>query len=110
MLNIERNKMNLLKNVFLLFSLYLYSAIIFAADTTGVQQIDAHASKLQNGIWATAKWGGIALIIGGFFHAYRNRGQPQALDSIFWVVVALGGMLFLLGWYMGQPDVSGFAF
>jgi hypothetical protein len=102
--------MKLLKNIFLLGCLYLYSAIIWAADTTGVQQIDSHASKVQKGIWLTAKWGGIALIVGGFFHAYRNRGQPQALDSIFWVIVSLGGMLFLVGWYMGQSNVSGFAF
>ncbi|MBY0380060.1 MAG: hypothetical protein K2P99_06660 [Burkholderiales bacterium] len=98
-----------MKKLYLFLIFWFFSCAVFAADMTGVSQIDNTLSTGQTIIKVVAKWGGIALLVAAGIMFGLGKAKGEAIGLGFYMVIGLGIIAAAFGWW-NSIFTSGFAF
>lgn len=98
-----------MSQVILFISLWIYSVMANAADTTGITEIDDMVSSGQSILKVAAKWGGILTVVGGALALGSGRLEGALAKTICKILVVIG-LLMAAYTYFGRKISWGFAF
>ncbi|MBP9742401.1 MAG: hypothetical protein KBD37_03490 [Burkholderiales bacterium] len=103
------SKKIVMSQVILFISLWIYSAMANAADTTGIAEIDDMVSSGQSILKVAAKWGGILTVVGAALALGSGRLEGALAKTICKILVVIG-LLMAAYTYFGNKISWGFAF
>ena len=98
-----------LNKIILLLSLSFYSLLSYAADTTGISDIDDMVNAGQSILKVAAKWGGILTVVGAALALGSGRLQGSLAQTVCKVLIVIG-LLMASYTYFGQKISWGFSF
>lgn len=87
----------------------IFSGSAFAADSTGIQDLDNQASKVQMGLQVFAKWGGIAMIVITGIIIGTGKAQGDTARLLCVLAIAVGLIVAAWGWFL-TSFTNGFMF
>ena len=83
--------------LFIFFTMSYY--IAWAADSTGISDLDNVSNKGQAILRMTARWGGIALLVLAGFLFGTGKAKGEGLSWLFWICASLGLICAGFGWW-----------
>jgi hypothetical protein len=98
-----------MQKLYLFLVLSLCSFMTFAADMTGIAQIDSPLHTGETIIQVVAKWGGIALLVTAGIMYGLGKAKGEAIGIGFYIIIGLGIIAAAFSWWNTQ-FTSGFIF
>ena len=101
-----------MKKSVLLVAFLLLQCSAFALNSgTMPADINSNANTLETVVGWVLKIGGIGAIAYACISFARNKLQGQAVDTVVYLIIGLGALLFGVGWWVGKASsVQGFLF
>lgn len=99
----------MIKKLILAIGSFTFSIMCFAADMTGIAQIDSPLHTGETIIQVVAKWGGIALLVTAGIMYGLGKAKGEAIGIGFYIIIGLGIIAAAFSWWNTQ-FTSGFVF
>ncbi len=97
------------KKIIFTLSLLFYSLVVYAADDTGIRDVDDMLKTGRNIVSVAAKWGGIVTVVVAALALGSGRLQGSAAQAISKVFIVIGLLMAAFN-YFGRGMSWGFSF